>query len=157
MEEYANLSLSFSSFPNHPLCRVLLYYFILVGPIGKTNAKTDNFLPEQMTSYPDFTMGGEGGFHNIGWASNRPWVVPVLDTACGVAESNLDKSNLIKKRLRIIICIIMTITALTSYFWMCNFGKLAEEFAVLFVSLRLSAHFPEYWHIFPTALLFISS
>lgn len=58
MEEYANLSLSFSSFPNHPLRRVLLYYFILVGPIGKTNAKTDNFLPEQMTSYPDFTMGG---------------------------------------------------------------------------------------------------
>lgn len=51
----------------------------------------------------------------------------------------------------------MTITALTSYFWMCYFGKLAEEFAVLFVSLRLSAHFPEYWHIFPTALLFISS
>ena len=38
----------------------------------------------------------------------------------------------------------MTITALTSYFWMYNFGKLAEEFAVLFVFLRLSAHFAEY-------------
>ena len=62
-----------------------------------------------------------------------------------------------KKRLRTIICIIMTITALTSYFWMYNFGKLAEEFAVLFVFLRLSAHFAEYWHIFPSALLLISS
>jgi len=99
MEEYANLSLSFSSFSSHPLCRVLLYYFILVGPIGKTNAKTDNFLPEQMTSYPDFTMGWGARFHNIGWASHRPWVVPVLDTASGVAESNLDKSNLIKRDL----------------------------------------------------------
>lgn len=48
---------------------------------------------------PWFHNGWGARFHNIGWASHRPWVVPVLDTASGVAESNLDKSNLIKRDL----------------------------------------------------------
>lgn len=66
----------------------------------KTNAKTDNFLSVRMGLYPDFMWGGEGGFHNnIGWATHRPWAVPVLDTPCSVADSNLDKSNLIKRHL----------------------------------------------------------
>lgn len=58
----------FRHFPIHPLCKAPLYCFILVGPILKTNAKTDNFLSVRMSLYPDFTWGGEGGFHNnIGW------------------------------------------------------------------------------------------
>lgn len=62
-----------------------------------------------------------------------------------------------KKTLRITIWIVMIITSLTSYFWICNFGELSKNFVVLFVFLSLSAHFPEYWHIFPTMLLLISS
>lgn len=159
MEECTNVFLSFLSFYHHPLCRALLSDFILDAPILKTNIKTRNFLPMRMTLYSDSMLGGETGFHN-----NIDWLGQLQAMSCSPAGHSmqwgwekLGQIKFDKNKLKITIWVIITITSLSSYFWICNFGELLETFAVLSVFLSLSAQFPEYWHNFPISWLLISS